>query len=160
MPHVHPAAREPMTGEQLAAAGSPVKFLIVDDDQVSVMAIRRALGKLKIANPVFTATDGQNALELLRADIADGHPLPPYLVTLDLNMPRMNGLEFLAEVRRDPRLQRIVIFVLTTSDAPCDVASAYDNNIAGYILKDNAADSLSQALDMIESYSRIVVMPS
>lgn len=138
----------------------PVKFLIVDDDQVSVLAIKRALKKLKIINPVQVARDGREALDLLQAELNETPTLPPYLVTLDLNMPRMNGFEFLEKVREDPALHRLVIFVLSTSDAPADVANAYDNNIAGYIVKDNLGDSFVKALDMIDCFSKVVEFPS
>ena len=139
---------------------APVKFLIIDDDQVSVMAIKRALKKLKILNPVVEATDGQYALDILRKDAQENNGLPPYLVTLDLNMPRMDGFEFLEEVRRDPTLHRAVIFVLSTSDTPNDIAAAYDKNIAGYIVKDDLGDSFEAALNMIDSYARVVELPS
>lgn len=137
----------------------PVRFLIVDDDQVSVLAIKRALKKLKIINPVQVARDGREALDMLRGAFGEDSDLPPYLVTLDLNMPRMNGFEFLEEVRNDPSLQRLVIFVLSTSDAPADVAHAYDNNIAGYIVKDNLGDSFVKALDMIDCFAKVVEFP-
>ena len=137
----------------------PVRFLIIDDDQVSVLAIKRALKKLKIINPVQVARDGREALDMLKGEIEDGSSLPPYLVTLDLNMPRMNGFEFLEEVRKDPALHRLVIFVLSTSDAPADVANAYDNNIAGYIVKDNLGDSFVKALDMIDCFAKVVEFP-
>ncbi len=138
----------------------PVRFLIIDDDQVSVLAIKRALKKLKIINPVQVARDGREALDMLKVEMGNAQDLPPYLVTLDLNMPRMNGFEFLEEVRQDPSLHRLVIFVLSTSDAPADVANAYDNNIAGYIVKDNLGDSFVKALDMIDCFSKVVEFPS
>lgn len=138
----------------------PVKFLIVDDDQVSVLAIKRALKKLKIINPVQVARDGREALDILQAELDETQVLPPYLVTLDLNMPRMTGLEFLDEVRNHPALHRLVIFVLSSSDAPADVANAYDNNIAGYIVKDNLGDSFVRALDMIDCFSKVVEFPN
>ncbi len=137
----------------------PVKFLIVDDDEVSVMAIKRALKKLKIINPVTRARDGQQALNILRGECGEDTILPPYLVTLDLNMPRMDGFEFLEEVRHDPNLQRAVIFVLSTSDVPRDVAAAYANNVAGYIVKDDLGDSFVKALDMIDAYTKVVELP-
>ncbi|MFK7941279.1 MAG: response regulator [Roseovarius sp.] len=137
----------------------PVKILIVDDDQVSVMAIKRALKKLKILNPVVVAKDGQEALNILRGAFGQNRLLPPFLVTLDLNMPRMDGFEFLEQVRKDPSLQRAVIFVLSTSDTPSDIANAYANNIAGYIVKDDLGDSFVKALDMIDSYTKIVELP-
>ena len=138
----------------------PVRFLIVDDDTVSVLAIKRALKKLKIVNPVQVAKDGHEALDLLRGELERVEVLPPYLVTLDLNMPRMNGFEFLEEVRDDPALQRLVIFVMSTSDAPEDVASAYDRNITGYIVKDNLGDSFVKALNMIDCFTRVFEFPS
>ncbi len=138
---------------------APIKFLIVDDDEVSVMAIKRALKKLKIVNQVLVAKDGQEALDILRGDCGADKLTPPYLVTLDLNMPRMDGFEFLDEIRSDPKLQRAVIFVLSTSDAPDDVAAAYSNNIAGYIVKDSLGDSIEKALDMIDTFSKVVELP-
>ncbi len=141
------------------SATSTVKFLIVDDDMVSVMAMKRALKKLKIINPVQVAKVGQQALEILRGKKIGAGFAPPFLVTLDLNMPRMNGFEFLDEIQKDASLQKAVIFVLSTSDAPKDVAAAYANNIAGYIVKDNLGDSFVRALDMIDAYSKIVELP-
>lgn len=137
----------------------PVTFLVVDDDEVSVMAIKRALKSLRIVNPVEVACDGQAALDIMRG--TDGRPPleQPYLVTLDLNMPRMDGLEFLEEVRSDVALSRTIVFVLSTSDTPSDVAAAYQSNVAGYIVKDDLGDSLQAALEMIGAFSRIVELP-
>lgn len=137
----------------------PVKILIVDDDLVSVMAIKRALKKLRILNDVVVARDGKEALDVLLGSCGKDRLLPPFLVTLDLNMPRMDGFEFLEAVRADRSLHRAVIFVLSTSDTPRDIASAYDNNIAGYIVKDDLGDSFVRALDMIDSYTKIVELP-
>lgn len=136
-----------------------IKFLVVDDDQISVMAIKRWLKKLEIANPVFVAKDGIEALEVLRGTDEQEPLAPPYIITLDINMPRMNGLEFLDEVRNDPELNDAIIFVLTTSDAKSDVDRAYGKNVAGYILKDNVNASLEASLKMIETYSNRVVLP-
>lgn len=138
----------------------PVKFLVVEDDSVSVMAIKRALKKLDITNDVVIAKDGQQALDILRGENGESKILPPFIVTLDLNMPRMDGFEFLAEVRKDEALQSTIIFVLSTSDAPKDVSTAYQSLIAGYIVKDNLGDSFVKAFDMINSYSKIVAMPT
>jgi CheY-like chemotaxis protein len=147
------------TNSPTSKPSNPVNFMIVDDDKVSVMALKRSLSSLKIVNPVTVAKDGLEALEILRGHTFEGGLLPPYLITLDLNMPRMDGFEFLRAVRNDKALQRAVIFVLTTSDTPNDITSAYDNNIAGYIVKDDLGESLSKALAMIDSYSRIVELP-
>lgn len=138
---------------------APVRFLIVDDDQVSVMAIKRALKKLKIVNSISVAKDGQHALNILRGECGKDQILPPYLITLDLNMPRMDGFEFLTEVREDPKLHQAIIFVLSTSDAPTDVDAAYAKNIAGYIVKNDLGNSFVKAIDMLDTYARIVELP-
>ncbi|WP_299969996.1 response regulator [uncultured Roseobacter sp.] len=136
-------------------------FLLVDDDEISILSMKRSLKKLKIVNPVVVARDGREALDLLIEAINENSgQLPPFIVTLDLNMPRMNGLEFLEAVRSDARLQQLVIFVFTTSDMPSDIQSAYSKNIAGYLVKENASETLSRALKMIGCYSRIVALPS
>ncbi len=135
------------------------KFLIVDDDKVSVMAMQRAMKKLKIVNETAVCTDGQHALDYLNEAAKKENGLPPYIVTLDLNMPRMGGLEFLDAIRSDAALARVVVFVFTTSDTPDDVKSAYSRNVAGYIVKENPYETFAAALDMLESYSRIVELP-
>ena len=138
----------------------PVKFLIVDDDEVSVMKIMRAIKKASFANPVSVAKDGIEALEILRGDNDRDRLTPPYIVTLDINMPRMDGHEFLEEIRGDPTLRNVVVFVLTTSDNDLDISSAYDRNVAGYILKERSEESLLEKVNMIESFSNLVILPS
>ena len=80
-------------------------------------------------------------------------------MTLDLNMPRMGGLQFLEEIRRDTSLHDTVIFVVTTSEAPTDIAAAYSKNIAGYIVKDNAYETLKSAIGMLKAYMTVVRLP-
>lgn len=137
-----------------------VKFLIVDDDEVSIMKIKRAISKANFSNPIIVARDGLEALEVLRGHDANNQITPPYIVTLDINMPRMDGHEFLSEIRDDPALRNVVIFILTTSDNKNDINSAYDKNVAGYILKELSEDDLLQKVSMIESFSNLVVLPT
>ncbi len=141
----------------MTAVGESVTFLVVDDDDVAIMGMKRAIRKLDLANPVEIARNGEEALEMLRR--ADACVERPYIVTLDLNMPRMGGLQFLEEVRKDPELQDAIIFVVTTSDAPTDIAEAYSRNIAGYIVKDNAYETLKSALEMLRKYTHVVRLP-
>ena len=136
-----------------------VQFLIVDDDKISVMAMQRAMKRLKILNPTSVCNDGQEALEFLHAEARRHDGLPPIIVTLDLNMPRMGGIEFLEAIRADPTLSKVIVFVFTTSDMPNDVQHAYAHNVAGYVVKDNPSETFSKALDMLGSYSRIVEVP-
>jgi CheY-like chemotaxis protein len=136
-----------------------VNIFLVEDDEVDVMAVKRALKDLKIANPFFRATDGIDALEMLRGENGKKKLPRPYLVLLDLNMPRMGGLEFLEELRKDPDLRRSVVFVMTTSAAEEDRVRAYDKCISGYVLKHSAAHSFIDAVTMLEHYWRVVEFP-
>jgi CheY-like chemotaxis protein len=136
-----------------------VNILLVEDDEVDVMAVKRALKALKIANPFFRAADGIEGLEMLRG-MNGKEKLPrPYIVLLDLNMPRMGGLEFLEELRADPELQSSIVFVMTTSMAEEDRFRAYDKNIVGYVLKSSTAHSFIEAVTMLEHYWRVVEFP-
>ena len=136
-----------------------VTILLVEDDKVDVMAIRRSFRDLKIANPLVEAGNGIEALERLRGENGYEKVASPCLVLLDLNMPRMNGLEFLDEVRSDPALRRTLIFVMTTSKADEDRARAYDKNVAGYVLKERAGEAFLDSIRMLNSYWLLVEFP-
>lgn len=135
---------------------SEVTILLVDDDDVDAMGVERALKKLKIANPVVRARDGVEGLELLRHESAVQRP---YIVLLDINMPRMNGLEMLAELRADSQLSRAVVFVLTTSKSDEDKVAAYQQHIAGYIVKNQVSDGFLRVMEMLDHYWRVVELP-
>jgi CheY-like chemotaxis protein len=136
-----------------------VTVLLVEDDEVDVETVKRSFAKMKIANPVRVACDGIEGLETLRGQ-GSKPPLPrPYVVLLDLNMPRMNGIEFLQELRRDPDLHNAIVFVVTTSARDADRVAAYDLNVAGYILKSNAGEGFIEMIQMLEHHWRIVQFP-
>lgn len=141
------------------AGGQPVTLLLVDDDDVDIMSVRRALVDLDIGNPVVVAHDGIEALEHLRGENGREALAPPYIILLDLNMPRMDGIEFLAELRADPALRQSIVFVLTTSAARKDLAQAYRHNVAGFITKGASTDVVEQALKMLDLYWRVVQLP-
>lgn len=109
-----------------------LNLLLVEDDEVDVMNIQRAFKKNNIANPMWVAGNGIEALEMLRLDKV---PAGRRLVLLDLNMPKMNGIEFLRELRGDPTLAATSVVVLTTSNDDRDKVEAYNLNVAGYLLK-------------------------
>jgi len=136
-----------------------VTILVVDDDKVDKMAIRRSFRSLKIANPVVEAANGVDALEHLRGTNGRDKLRQPVLVLLDLNMPRMGGIEFLQHIRADPLLQPTLVFVLTTSSANEDRARASALNVAGYVLKQRPGQSFVDAISMLEHYWRIVEFP-
>ncbi|MFV5689402.1 response regulator [Flavobacterium sp. LT1R49] len=108
-----------------------VNILLVEDDEVDVMNVKRAFSKNNIKNPLFVAGNGVEALEMLNDKII---PLPKIII-LDINMPKMNGIEFLKALRENERLKNISVFVMTTSNEDSDKIKAYNLNVAGYILK-------------------------
>jgi CheY-like chemotaxis protein len=137
-----------------------VQLLHVEDDDLCVMGLNRAFKAAKIANPVSFAHDGIEALEMLRG--TNGRPrLPrPFLILLDLNMPRMDGIEFLRELRKDEELKKSIVFVMTTSDADEDKAKAYNLGVAGYILKSNPGNAYSEATALLGTYWRVIEFPA
>jgi len=137
-----------------------VTVLLVDDDDVDVKAVSRAFRKAKIANPMQVARDGVEALAMLRGE--EGHTAltRPYIIILDLNMPRMDGREFLTELRKDPVLHDAVVFVLTTSQADEDRAASYDKNVAGYIVKSDVGEGFLNVTNLLDCYWRVVLLPT
>jgi len=132
-------------------------ILLVDDDEVDVMNVQRAFKKNNIVNPLYVARDGVEALEMLRAQGAV--PRERRLVLLDLNMPRMNGLELLRALREDPALRGITVVVLTTSDDDRDKVEAYNLNVAGYILKPVTFTAFVEAMATLNKYWAINELP-
>ncbi|MBX3180167.1 MAG: response regulator [Candidatus Hydrogenedentes bacterium] len=137
----------------------PVHLLLVEDDDIDAMAVKRALREYRVANPLTLARDGLEALEFLRGNGKRKAIPRPNLVLLDINMPRMNGLEFLQALRDDPDLSDTVVFVLTTSSREEDVTAAYRKNIAGYMTKQNAGKDFLSLFNMLSEYWRIVIFP-
>ena len=138
----------------------PINILLVEDDEVDAEAIERAFRKQRISNPFVIVPDGIEALKALHGE--DGYEKleRPYMILLDINMPRMNGLEFLETLRGDPELKSSVVFVLTTSNRDEDKVAAYDNYVAGYLLKSRAGTDFMNLIGMLEAYWRIVEFPS
>lgn len=133
-----------------------VNVLLVEDNEVDVEAVRRGFQRQRIANPIVVAQDGVVGLAMLRG----GEVKRPYIILLDINMPRMNGIEFLRELRNDESLNDSVVFVLTTSDADEDKFAAYGLNVAGYILKSEVGEEFVNLTSMLDNYWRVVELPS
>ncbi|MEM1399179.1 MAG: response regulator [Pseudomonadota bacterium] len=140
--------------------GRMVTLLVVEDDELDVIGVKRALRALRVNNPVVVAKDGVDALDILRGQNGRQKLEAPYIILLDLNMPRMDGLEFLAVIRSDPNLRSSVVFVLTTSDDQEDIIKAYDHNVAGYIVKADPQRSFMDALKLVETYWTTVALPA
>ncbi|MDJ0535486.1 MAG: response regulator [Xenococcaceae cyanobacterium MO_207.B15] len=139
-----------------------INILLVEDDEVDVMNVKRAFKKHKITNPLYIAGNGLEALSMLRSSHGDKDSLIPRnrrLILLDLNMPKMNGLEFLHELRADPQLKSTPVIVLTTSDEERDRALAYNLNVAGYILKPITFVNFAEAMQTLNKYWALCEMP-
>ena len=136
-----------------------VHVLLVEDDEVDVMAVRRAFRERKIANPLRVARDGVEALSILRGTDGESPIARPYMILLDLNMPRMNGIEFLEELRADPDHHSAIVMVLTTSDEDRDRMAAYDQHVAGYIIKSDIGGGFTALVDMLDHYWKVVEFP-
>jgi len=123
---------------------------------VDVMNVKRAFDRNRIANPLYIAEDGIRALEILRSSEM---PRDRRMVLLDLNMPRMNGIEFLKELRADPDLHMTPVVVLTTSDDERDKINAYNLNVAGYLLKPVTFANFVEVMAALNKYWTLVEFP-
>lgn len=132
-----------------------VSLLMIEDDDIDATALKRAFHKLKLLNPIYRARDGLEGIDLLRS----GQVPAPYIILLDLNMPKMNGLEFLEELRGDPKLTHSIVFVLTTSKSDEDIIAAYREHVAGYLLKQEMDNDFLKVVGLLNHYWRIIEMP-
>jgi len=121
-------------------------LLLVEDNDVDVMVVQRLLRRLSIELPIVRASNGEEALALLRAPTAPPRPVPPFVIVLDLNMPRMTGLEFLAEIADDARLADVPVFILSTSTDSRDRRMAKEYRIRGYFVKPIGEPELAEVL--------------
>lgn len=133
-----------------------LNILLVEDDEIDVMNVQRAFAKNNIVNPLFYAKNGIEAFAMLR-----GTELPPRnrLVLLDLNMPKMNGIEFLTQLRADPALASTSVVVLTTSNEARDRFDAYKLNVAGYLTKPVTFSSFVDLMAALNKYWKLVELP-
>jgi len=137
-----------------------VTVLLVEDDDIDAETVIRSFNKLKIGNPVRHARDGEEALDILRGANGSEPIEGPFIILLDLNMPRLDGHEFLTELRNDPELNQAVVFVLTTSKADEDRHKAYKMNVAGYIVKQETGSGFIEGVIMLEQFFRVVGFPN
>lgn len=136
-----------------------LSLLLVEDDDVAAEAVVRGLRKHASDCPVVPAEDGAAALHILRGEDEGHRIVKPYLVLLDLNMPRMNGFEFLRALRADDELRNTVVFVLTTSGADSDRARAYREHIAGYMVKSEVGPQFGGLARFLTEYRAAIRFP-
>jgi len=130
-------------------------ILLVEDDHVDILTIRRALKEIQVTNPVVTKENGEEALAYLRDDANQ----QPCIILLDLNMPIMNGIEFLQEAKVDQRLKAIPVIVLTTSEEQQDKVNSFNLGVAGYMAKPVDYRRFVEMMRSIDLYWTISEMP-
>ncbi len=135
-----------------------IDILLVEDDAVDVMTVQRAFKKSKVSNPLHIAGNGIEALDLLRS-VESPIRSSRCLILLDLNMPKMNGIEFLKELRQDPEFRKMPVIVLTTSDQEKDRVEAYNLHVAGYILKPVTFAKFVEVVTVLNHYWTLCEFP-
>lgn len=136
-----------------------VKILLVEDDDVDAESVVRGLARADIHNPLVRARDGVDAMDTLLGTNGKQRLEPPYLLLIDITMPRLDGLGLIRKIRSNRKLKRTIIFVLTTSDSERDCAAAYDAHVAGYILKSSSPEHYAALSRMLDYFLSIVSPP-
>ena len=136
-----------------------INILLVEDDQIDVRGITRTLRKNDLKNPMLVARDGLEALEILHHKHKKNKLEWPFIILLDINLPRMNGLEFLRHLRSEKKFANTVVFVLTTSDDERDIKAAYDQKVAGYIIKNYGGQDYQKLVEMLKAFIDTVRFP-
>lgn len=135
---------------------NPLNILLIEDDDVAAESVQRSLRKHGVNFPVTWVEDGLAALHILRNLNPEKTIKRPLVILLDLNMPRMNGFEFLHELRNDADLKSHVVFVLTTSESDADMTQAYHHNIAGYMVKSAIGPQFSRLVSLLSEYQETI----
>jgi len=128
-------------------------ILLVEDDQMDVMNVQRELRRQNINVPVIHARNGREALKMLRGEAGEAKIAKPSLVMLDINMPRMNGLELLEVLRSDPEFVGLNVFIMTTSDLETDRLKAQELAVSGYIIKPLSFDKFGEGGTSVDGFS-------
>ncbi len=138
-----------------------LNVLLIEDDEVDIINVKRAFQKSEIEHPLYIAKHGKEALSMLRGKPGELPTVPCWrrLILLDWNMPCMDGRQFLQELRADPHLRTTPVIVLTTSDAEEDRLRAFQFNVAGYLLKSSPLAEFATMMDMIHQYWTLSEMP-
>jgi len=137
-----------------------INILLVEDDHVDVMNVQRAFKKNNINYPLHIAFNGVEALNMMRGHNGKPKMSPgPTIILTDINMPKMNGIEFIKELRNDPEFKSVSIFVMTTSNDVKDKVEAYNLNVAGYVLKPLSFEKFVNTIAILGNYWKLCEHP-
>jgi CheY-like chemotaxis protein len=146
--------------QEAEAQGQPkIQIVLIDDDEVDVEAVARLLHMHKLPYGLVTFSNGSDAKTALNGSFGVELMKQPYLILLDLNMPRMNGIELLDWLRTHPHLCRSIVFAFTTSEALQDCRAAYDRQVAGYLVKSHLGSGYSQLVHMLDTFTHSIIFP-
>ncbi|NEM98244.1 response regulator [Pontibacter burrus] len=128
-------------------------ILLVEDDYLDIMNVERELKKIGLTQPLHVARNGREGLKMLRGDGVPRISPAPSVILLDINMPKMNGIEFLTELRHDPEFSHIPVFIMTTSNDESDRLAMQKLQVTGYILKPLSFDNFNNNQSSLDSFS-------
>jgi CheY-like chemotaxis protein len=138
----------------------PIQIVMIEDDDVDVEAVTRLLARRTAPFTLSVFSNGAEAVQAFGGAFGRQLLNQPYLVLLDLNMPRMGGLEFLDWLRAQPTWRNAVVYVFTTSEAPADRRHAYDHYIAGYLTKSHLGEGYCDLLPLLDALRTTVTFPT
>ncbi len=137
-----------------------IKVLVVEDNPNDVAIIKRAMRKSDVKCELYFARDGEEALDFLYGQGEFEDAPRPDLILIDLNLPKINGLEVLTKIKEDDRLKRLPVIVLTISEREEDMAKAYDSGAASYMTKPVDSKDFERLIQTVQEYWRIARVPS
>jgi two-component system, chemotaxis family, response regulator Rcp1 len=130
----------------------PVEILLVEDSPGDVCLTQEGLKSARVRNRLSVVSDGEQAISFLERKQPFEQAPRPHLILLDLNLPKLNGREVLARIRKDPSLKHIPVVILTTSDAESDILASYELQASSYVTKPVGFEQFMHAIKTIESY--------
>ncbi|HEB54469.1 MAG TPA: response regulator [bacterium] len=150
------------TDEAPAANAVETRFriLLIEDDDLDTTDFLREISCRELPIEMQRARNAVEAMQMLRLQDESGRCLARTVIVLDLNMPEMNGLDFLAELRADPRFGNAVVFAFTTSEDEADIRDAYRHHVAGYVVKQPDGDATARLVTLLEHYLATVTLPT
>ncbi|WMS42784.1 response regulator [Acuticoccus sp. MNP-M23] len=149
-----------MTPQPANLDPSFLTVMLVDDDDGDAKAVTRAFRSARVSNPIVRARDGVEALEILNGTHPKTRIEPPFVLLVDINMPRMDGHEFVAALREHDDFRKHIVFMLTTSRDVDDINRAYENNVAGYIVKEDAGGDFLRLAHTLDEFWMLVQKPA
>lgn len=114
---------------------SALKLMLVEDNDLDVIVVQRLLKRMSLDYPIVRANNGEHALQMLRPANGERSVVPPFILLVDINMPRMNGFELLEELADDEELAKVPVYIMSTSNSPSDKSKAERYRIQGYLVK-------------------------